>query len=118
MGAQRITTASAVSIAMVTLGQLGAVAVLMWVSPTIEAFFIWQAGVGLIHALVMLFGFAMAWNCGYLAISVWDYRLPTLWIFEGWKYVPATASGVLIVMFSIEHIIALAKSSEVEPAWG
>ena len=53
MGAQRITTSSAVSIAMVTLGQLGAVAVLMWVSSTIEAFFLWQAGVGLVHALVM-----------------------------------------------------------------
>ena len=53
MGAQRITTSSAVSIAMVTLGQLGAVAVLIWVSPTIEAFFLWQAGVGLAHAAVM-----------------------------------------------------------------
>ena len=50
--------------------------------------------------------------------SVWDYRLPTLWISEGWKYVPATVSCVLIVMFSIEHIIALAKGREVEPAWG
>ena len=53
MGAQRITTSSAVSIAMVTLGQLGAVAVLIWVSPTIEAFFLWQASVGLAHAAVM-----------------------------------------------------------------
>lgn len=72
----------------------------------------------LIHVLVMVFGLAMAWNCGYLAISVWDYRLPTLWISEGWKYVPATVSGVLIVMFSIEHVIALAQGREVEPAWG
>lgn len=72
----------------------------------------------LIHALVMVFGAAMAWNCGYLAVSVWSYRLPTLWISEGWKYVPATVAGVLIVMFCIEHIIALAKGREVEPAWG
>ena len=72
----------------------------------------------LIHVLVMVFGLAMAWNCGYLAFSVWDYRLPTLWISEGWKYVPATVSGVLIVMFSIEHVIALAQGREVEPAWG
>ena len=71
----------------------------------------------LIHALVMVFGAAMAWNCGELAISVWSYRLPTLWISEGWKYVPATVSGVLIVMFCIEHIIALAQGREVEPAW-
>jgi len=71
----------------------------------------------LIHALVLVFGATMAWNCALLAESVWSYRLPTLWISEGWKYVPATISGVLIVMFSLEHIIALAKGKEVEPAW-
>jgi len=72
----------------------------------------------LIHMLVMLFGAAMAWNCALLADSVWSYRLPTLWISEGWRYVPGTFAGVLIVMFSIEHIIALAQGREVEPAWG
>lgn len=71
----------------------------------------------LIHALVLLFGAAMAWNCAFLAQSVWSYRLPTLWISEGWKYVPAAVSGVLVVMFSVEHIIALARGQEVEPAW-
>ena len=71
----------------------------------------------LIHALVLLFGLAMAWNCAFLAHSVWGYRLPTLWISEGWKYVPAAMAGVLIVLFSIEHIIALAQGQEVEPAW-
>jgi TRAP-type C4-dicarboxylate transport system permease small subunit len=71
----------------------------------------------LIHALVLLFGAAMAYNCAFLAQSVWDYRLPTLWISEGWKYVPAAVAGVLIVMFSIEHLIALAQGREVEPSW-
>ena len=71
----------------------------------------------LIHALVLLFGAAMAYNCASLALSVWSYRLPTLWISEGWKYVPATVSGALIVMFSIEHLIALAQGREVEPSW-
>lgn len=71
----------------------------------------------LIHALVLLFGAAMAYNCAFLAQSVWGYRLPTLWISEGWKYVPAAVAGVLIVMFSIEHLIALAQGREVEPSW-
>lgn len=71
----------------------------------------------LIHALILLFGAAMAWNCAFLAQSVWSYRLPTLWISEGWKYVPAAAAGVLIVLFSIEHIIALAQGREVEASW-
>lgn len=71
----------------------------------------------LIHALVLLFGLALAWNCAALAASVWSYRLPTLSISEGWKYVPASVAGVLVVLFSIEHLIALAKGADVEPAW-
>jgi len=71
----------------------------------------------LIHALVMLFGIAMAWKCASLALSVWDYRLPTLPLSEGWKYVPATIAGVLITMFSVEHIAALAQGREVEPSF-
>jgi len=71
----------------------------------------------LIHGLVLLFGLAMAYNCAFLAHSVWSYRLPTLWISEGWKYVPAAMAGVLIVLFSIEHLIALFQGQEVEPAW-
>jgi O-antigen/teichoic acid export membrane protein len=53
MGAQRLTVSSSVSIAMSTLGSLGAVGVLVFVSPTIEAFFIWQAGIGLVYAVTM-----------------------------------------------------------------
>lgn len=71
----------------------------------------------LIHSLVLLFGALMAWDCAFLMESVWTYRLPTLGISEGWRYFPAAVAGVLIVMFSIEHIIALARGQEVEPAW-
>ena len=38
---------------MVTTGSLGAVAVLAFVSPTIEAFFIWQACMGLVYAITI-----------------------------------------------------------------
>ena len=68
----------------------------------------------LIHALVIVFGATMAYSCASLAESVWDYRLPTLGISEGWKYVPAIICGSLIVLFSIEHIIALARGREIE----
>ena len=71
----------------------------------------------LIHFLVLLFGIAMAYNCAFLAHSVWSYRLPTLWISEGWRYVPAAVAGVLIAMFSIEHVIAMLQGREVEPSW-
>ena len=53
MGAQRMTVASAITAVMTTASTLGAVAVLAFVSPTIHAFFIWQAVVGILYALSM-----------------------------------------------------------------
>lgn len=55
IGAQRMTVSSAINMVMVTIGSLGAVMVLAFVSPTIEAFFIWQASVGLVYAVAMRF---------------------------------------------------------------
>lgn len=71
----------------------------------------------LIHALVLLFGVVMAWNCGVLAESVAPYKIPTLGISEAFKYVPPAMAGVLVAMFSLEHIIAILRGVEVEPAW-
>lgn len=59
IGAQRLTVLSSISIAMVTFGNLGSVIVLIFVSPTIEAFFLWQACTGLLYAAVMRWA---AWN--------------------------------------------------------
>ena len=71
----------------------------------------------LIHALVLLFGVVMAYNCTVLAQSVWDYKIPTLSLSEAFKYAPPAMAGVLIVLFSLEHILALLRGEEVEPAW-
>jgi len=67
-----------------------------------------------IHALVLVFGLVMFWQCLLLAKSVWNYALPTLPISEGWRYVPACIAGVLIVMFSLEHILNMASGREIE----
>jgi TRAP-type transport system small permease protein len=71
----------------------------------------------LIHALVLLFGVLMAWQCGVLAESVMEYKLPTLGISEAFRYAPASMAGLLIALFSFEHIVALVRGTEVEPAW-
>ena len=71
----------------------------------------------LIHALVLIFGVVMACNCALLAQSVWDYKIPTLGLSEAFKYAPPAMAGVLIALFSLEHIIALVRGEEVEPAW-
>ena len=46
-----------------------------------------------------------------------DYKSPTLGISEAFKYVPPAVAGLLVSLFSIEHIIALVRGTEVEPAW-
>lgn len=71
----------------------------------------------LVHALVLLFGAMMAWYCGELAVSVHAVKIPNLGLSEAWKYVPALLSGVLIVLFSLEHIIATYRNQKVVPAW-
>jgi TRAP-type C4-dicarboxylate transport system permease small subunit len=70
-----------------------------------------------IHFLVTIFGAVMAYNCAVLAESVWNYSIPTLGISEAFKYAPPAMAGGLIVLFSIEHIIALINNKEVEPSW-
>jgi len=71
----------------------------------------------LIHALVMLFGAAMIWNGGVLGASVASYKIPNLGLPEAIRYVPLVVSGVLIISFSIEHVIALVQGKQVVPSW-
>ena len=71
----------------------------------------------LIHVLVALFGAAMVYNGAILGLSVMSYKIPNLNLPEGVRYIPLVISGLLIVSFSIEHVIALVRGEEVEPAW-
>ncbi|HET7031977.1 MAG TPA: TRAP transporter small permease [Casimicrobiaceae bacterium] len=70
-----------------------------------------------IHVLSGVFGALMAWYGAVLAESVMGYKIPTLGIPEGLNQVPVSIAGALIVLFSIEHIIALVKGEEVVPSW-
>ena len=47
----------------------------------------------------------------------WGEKKPMLPVPDGIDYVPLVIAGVLIVLFSIEHVIALLRGTEVEPAW-
>jgi TRAP-type transport system small permease protein len=71
----------------------------------------------LIHILVGTFGALMAYN-GYLwAALKWNDQKPMLHVPSGMDFVPLLIAGVLIVLFCIEHVIALIKGTEVVPAW-
>ncbi|MEP7155749.1 MAG: TRAP transporter small permease [Betaproteobacteria bacterium] len=71
----------------------------------------------LIHVLVAIFGGAMVYNGWVLGASVASYKLANINLSEAWRYVPLVVSGALIILFSLEHLIALIKGTEVEPAW-
>jgi TRAP-type transport system small permease protein len=70
-----------------------------------------------IHVCILLFGAAMAYNGWILGKSVMHYKIANLNLSEAVRYVPLSLSGILIVLFSIEHIIALLRGEEVEPSW-
>jgi TRAP-type C4-dicarboxylate transport system permease small subunit len=70
-----------------------------------------------IHGMVACFGATMVYNGAVLGLSVADYKISGLGLSEGLRYVPLVISGALIVLFSIEHIIALRRNLDVEPSW-
>ncbi|HEX2012385.1 MAG TPA: TRAP transporter small permease [Roseateles sp.] len=71
----------------------------------------------LIHALVALLGGLMAKSGWLWATMKWNERKPMLAVPEGIDYVPIVIAGALIVLFSVEHIVALLKGETVGPAW-
>ena len=78
----------------------------------------WQRRIAiLIHALVGLFGGFMVYGGWIWAAAKWGEKKPMLPVPDGIDYVPLIIAGVLIVLFSIEHIIANVQGKEVEPAW-
>ena len=71
----------------------------------------------LIHALVGLFGSFMVYGGWIWASAKWNEKKPMLPVPDGIDYVPLIIAGALIVLFSIEHVIALVQGKHVEPAW-
>lgn len=78
----------------------------------------WQHRIELlIHALVGLFGALMVHSGWQWSVVKWEETKPLLGVPDSVDYFPLVIAGVLIVLFSIEHIIALVRGTEVVPAW-
>lgn len=71
----------------------------------------------LIHALVALFGALMLQSGWMWTTMKWTERKPMLPVPAGMDYLPLVVAGALIVLFSIEHIVALLRGTEVKPSW-
>ena len=71
----------------------------------------------LIHVLVGIFGGLMVQGGWLWMTAKWGEKKPMLPVPDGIDYVPLVIAGALIVLFSIEHVIALWRGTVVEPAW-
>lgn len=71
----------------------------------------------LIHFLVGSFGALMVYGGQLWMVAKWNEKKPMLPVPDGIDYLPVVIAGVLIVLFSIEHVIALVRGQVVEPAW-
>jgi len=69
------------------------------------------------HSLVGLFGVLMAIYGAQLGLSVMPYKIPILGFSEGINHIPLVISGILILLFSIEHILARIQEQKVIPSW-
>jgi TRAP-type C4-dicarboxylate transport system permease small subunit len=63
------------------------------------------------------FGALMVYGGSQWAIAKWGEKKPMLPVPDGIDYLPLVIAGVLIVLFSIEHVIALVRGTVVEPSW-
>ena len=70
-----------------------------------------------IHLLVGIFGALMVQSGWLWASAKWNEKKPMLPMPDGIDYVPVLIAGALIVLFSIEHIIALIQGKVVESSW-
>jgi TRAP-type transport system small permease protein len=71
----------------------------------------------IVYILSILFALALFIGGAEMAISTGGSTIPTLGISEAVRYVPIFVAGVLITLFSIEHLIALFSGKEVVPSW-
>ena len=78
----------------------------------------WQRRVGiLIHMLIALFGVLMVQGGWIWATTKWSEKKPMLPVPDGIDYVPIIVAGLLIILFSVEHIVALLRGVKVESTW-
>ena len=106
-GVQRIDLASGVTIASTTLTNLGAVAILAFVSPTLHAFFLWYLFIGALHSIAMAF---FAWRAlGGRRSNRFDWAtIRRIWRFTAGM---ATVAALGAMIMQLDKVILAAKSS-------
>lgn len=105
-------TALGLAVGVRDAGHIGLESMLVLLPP------LWQRRAELlIHALVGLFGALMCQGGFTWASAKWGEKKPMLPVPDGIDYVPLVIAGALIVLFSIEHMLAILQGKTVEPSW-
>ncbi len=64
------------------------------------------------HAALAIFGLVMMWNSYALVLFKWGSLIPLIHVPEGLRAIPITICGGLIFLFSIGHLIKMARGIE------
>jgi len=70
-----------------------------------------------VYGLTIVFALSLLAGGVEMATSQRGSTIPTLGISEAVRYLPILIAGVLMTLFSIEHLVALFRGKEVVPAW-
>lgn len=70
------------------------------------------------HIMLLIFGAIMAVQSYKLTLFKWGSEIPLLHVPEGLRSIPITVCGVLVCLFSIGHLIRLARGDEDEMELG
>jgi TRAP-type C4-dicarboxylate transport system permease small subunit len=71
----------------------------------------------LTYCLGGIFALALQVGGAEMALSTYGSRIPILGISEACRYIPVVAAGILIALFSIEHLVAQFTGRKVVPSW-
>lgn len=71
----------------------------------------------LVGLFTIVFGAILIYGSYIMAVAVADTTIPTLGITESIRYMPPIIAGVFIILFSIEHLIAMFSKKEVISSW-
>lgn len=105
-------TAFGLSVGVRDAGHIGLESLVVLLPPA------WQRRIEFfIHTLVAVFGILMVQGGWTWAAAKWSEKKPMLPVPDGIDYVPIIVAGVLVTLFSVEHIWALLRGQKVEPAW-
>lgn len=109
LGSHRLALQSSINMVMATLSSLGAVLVLIFISSTIEAYFIWQAIVGGLYVIVIR---TAAWKIvGRPASLKFDWsQLKSIWRFS----LGMTGIGITSLVFTQLDKVILSKMLSLE----